>query len=153
KYPSLYEGQVPSRAHSGAHHDDYLNMAMDLLTNKSVPIPNSVGHLDLVSLLKSKIPIDLPNHKKFTVIEIQPDGPCSGKPFDPSCFTKDEDEEIEILVLMRNGNIVIPTSNTVLKPHDQILLISSEEVWEKLRDRFQAPEQMKDIPRNKNNNE
>ena len=146
KYPSLYEGQVPSRAHSGAHHDDYLNMAMDLLTNQSVSIPEAVGRLDLVSLLKSKIPIDLPNQKKFTVIEIQPDGPCTGQPFDPNCFAENEDEEIEILVLMRNGNIVIPTPNTILKPRDQILLISSEEVWERLRDRFQTPEQMKDIP-------
>lgn len=153
KYPSLYEGQVPSRAHSGAHHSDYLNMAMDLLTNEDIPIPDSVGHLDLVSLLKSKITIDLPNQKKFTVIEIQPDGPCTGKPFDPDCFTKDEDEEVEILVLMRNGNIVIPTSSTVMKPYDQILLISSEEVWKKLRERFQTPEQMKNIPRGHDENE
>lgn len=147
EYPSLYETQVPSKAHSDAHRDDYLNMAMDLLMHNNVPIPESVGHVDLISLLKSRVPINLPNNKKFTIIEIQPNGPCAGRPYDPGCFVEDKNEKVEIVVLMRNGNIIIPTPKTILKPHDQILLISSEEVWEKLKKRFKTPTQMYDIPR------
>lgn len=150
KYPSLYETQVPSKAHSDAHRDDYLNMAMDLLMHNNVSIPETVGHVDLIALLKSRIPIDLPDQKKFTIIEIQPNGPCAGKTFDPGCFVEDKNDRVEIVVLMRKGHIIIPTTETILKPHDQILLISSDEVWEKLKKRFITPKQMYDIPKEEN---
>lgn len=60
RYPSLYEGQVQRPADSPAHYIEHIQIAMNLLGRRNIPLVDKLGHLDLLQLLRSRVRFDLP---------------------------------------------------------------------------------------------
>lgn len=63
KHASLYEAQVPRGADSPAPHVEHLQIALNLLGKRGTPLPATIGHLELLSLLAAGIGVDLPDGK------------------------------------------------------------------------------------------
>ncbi|MBC7416634.1 MAG: chloride channel protein [Pedobacter sp.] len=138
KYRSLYEAQVPFREDSGAHRNDYINLAFNLLsTNKGV-ISDNVKNLDLVALFRSKMPIGIPKGKRLSVIKVKPDAAYAHELFRADYFTKSKNHEVEIITMIRQGKPFIPTLKTHLRPDDVLILLIDEVLFEKMeKEEFQ----------------
>ena len=67
KYNSLYEAQVPGRAQSPSRYVENVQLALKLLGSRKIPRAARIGHLDLVALLDSGIPVTLPGRKELAV--------------------------------------------------------------------------------------
>src|SRR5207302_5915076 len=80
KYQSLYEAQVPTRADSPAHHSEHLRIALRILKERRVLNPADVGQVDLLSLLRAGIPVELPGDRRLVIGVLRPDSPYRGKP-------------------------------------------------------------------------
>jgi len=124
KYKSLYEAQVRIRAHSPAHHEEHVRIALDLLRTRQVHMSATIGHLDLVDLLESGIPVDLPDRKQLAIIELPAESPYVGRPAHPGCLAGSE-EAAEVTAIIRDGHWLLPHSDTLLRPGDKLLVITS----------------------------
>lgn len=122
-YKSLYEAQVPSRADSPAHHVEHLQIALGLLRKHKVSIPATIAHLDLLALLTSGIPVDLPDGKQLTLGALRAESSCVDQPIQSGCLGNIDDEEI--VAVLRQGRMLLPHPDTVLRAKDQLLMISS----------------------------
>jgi CIC family chloride channel protein len=126
-YRSLYEAQVPSRADSPAHHVEHLRIALGLLRKRLVSIPATIAHLDLLELLTSGIPVDLPDGKQLTIGMLRAESSCVGQPIQSGCLGKTDEEEI--VAVLRQGRMLLPHPDTVLRAEDQLLVIASPQTW------------------------
>jgi CIC family chloride channel protein len=124
KYPSLYEAQMPSRADSPAHNLENSCIALDLMCKPWVSEPNKVGHLDLMSLLKSGVAVDLSEERQLTIGLLRPESPWVGKPVRPEALT-DLKEDLEIVAIIREGRILLPHSGALLQAGDRLLTIAA----------------------------
>ena len=71
--PSIYEAQVTTRADSPAHHTKHLEIALRLLREHEFTGLNPVGELDLVTLLRTGLPLDLGDGRRVFAGELLPD--------------------------------------------------------------------------------
>lgn len=133
KYKSLYEAQVPTRSDSPAHHVEHIRIALDLLGKHRIPIEASVGHLDLLPLLESGIPVDLSNDKQLTIGILRSESNCIGQSIQSSCFAE-EDDAVEIVAILRDQELLLPHPDTVFRENDKLLVISSPQELAKLQD-------------------
>jgi CIC family chloride channel protein len=140
KYKSLYEAQVPHRSDSPANHEEHLRIALNLLADRDINIPNYIGHLDLLTLIKSGIPIDLPGKKKFFVTKLVSDSSLIGHSVESNPLS-DSNTQLEIIAVMRDGDVMFPKPDIELQENDQLLLISTEEHWNEIKDELTLPEQ------------
>jgi CIC family chloride channel protein len=138
KYRSLYEAQVPGRLDSPAHRIEHLEAILNLLRERRIAIPATIGHLDLPALLATGVPIDLPDGNRLITGTLSPQSPWVGKPIRPNCPDDSfEDEDLEVVAVFRKGHILLPSSNSDrLQPGDQVLLIVSSQVWEPVQQRL-----------------
>jgi CIC family chloride channel protein len=124
KYRSLYEAQMPSRADSPAHEMENVCIALDLMCKPWVGEPNKVCHLDLMTLLKSGVAVDLSDEKQLTIGFLRPESPWVGKPV--RLGSMDEPEGgLEIIAILRAGQILLPHPGTLLQAGDRLLAIAS----------------------------
>jgi CIC family chloride channel protein len=138
KYNSLYEAQVPYRSDSPAHLEEHFQIAWDLINDKNVKLPESIGHIHLVSLIKSGVPINLTDSEKFILGELNPDSLLKGKKW------SDRDSDIlrnksELIAVIRKGDILMPDADLRFKPKDQLLILAATEVTEKLQEILDPP--------------
>lgn len=144
KYKSLYEAQVPHRSDSPANHEEHLRIALDLLGNKDLNIPKYIGHLDLLTLIKSGIPIDLPGSKKFFVTQLKSNSSLIGHSVESNPLNKFHGD-LEIVSVMRNGEVMLPKPDTTLRENDQLLLITSEHDWQEIKDQLTLPDEVEQV--------
>jgi CIC family chloride channel protein len=126
KYSSLYEAQVPGRAHSPARYEENVQVALDLLGKRQIPRAVKVGHLDLVALLDSGIPIWLPGRKKLSVGVLRAQSALVGQTI-ASCYKSATAGALEIVAILRGAEIVLPTPDAVLQENDRLLVFGSSE--------------------------
>jgi CIC family chloride channel protein len=131
KYKSLYEAQVPFRADSPAHHMDNVCIALDLMCKPWISDPNTICHLDLLSLLQSGVALNLAEGKQLTIGMLRPESSWVGQPFRAK-YRKELGGDIEIIAILRQGQILLPHSRTRLKAEDRLLAIISPQVKERL---------------------
>jgi chloride channel protein, CIC family len=131
KYRSLYEAQLPSRAASPAHDMENLCIALDLMCKPWASDPNTPLHVDLLALLRSGAAISLAEGKQLTIGILRKKSPWVGKPLRSANLTEPRDE-MEIVAILRGGRIVVPHRETVLQAGDQVLMITSPQVKERL---------------------
>ncbi len=124
KYMSLYEAQVPTRADSPAHYVDEIRAGLSLIGKRKGLKKAKVGHVDLLTLLTSGIPIDLPDGKRLSVGTVRPGSPCVGTRLSADCLGVAE-EDYEIMAIFREEDVLLPHPNTVLRGGDRILVITS----------------------------
>ena len=138
KYNSLYEAQVPYRSDSPANLEEHFQIAWDLINDENVKLPDSIGHLDLVSLIKSGVPIDLTDGEKFMLGEVSPASPLKGKRWsDEECDVLRD--KSELIAVVRKGDILMPGDDLHFKPKDQLLILAETEASENLQKILNPP--------------
>jgi CIC family chloride channel protein len=134
KYNSLYEAQVARESDSPAHYLEHVRVTLELLARHPVPVRANIGRLDLVPLLASGVPIDLPDGNHLRLGVLRQESACVGRPV--SCLAA-LDEAIEIVAVIREGRVVLPDTEPRLRKGDQLLLICSGPACEKLQAHIQ----------------
>jgi CIC family chloride channel protein len=124
KYKSLYEAQVVARAQSPAHYVDEVRAALTLIGKHRLPSKAQVGHLDVLALLQSGIPLDLPHEKQLSMIVLPASSPLTGKPIQNSYVEMNEDD-FEIMAVFRQEEVLLPHPDTVLREGDRIVVVTS----------------------------
>ena len=124
RYKSLYESQVPGRGDSPAHHVEHLRIAMDLLEKRRVTSPTVIGHLDLLALVESGIAVDLSEGKQLTIGVLRPGSSWVGKPIRLGC-QEELGGEMEMVAILRAGEMLLPHPDTLLQSGDRVLAIVS----------------------------
>jgi CIC family chloride channel protein len=127
KYKSLYEAQVVARAQSPAHYVDEVRAALTLIGKHQLPSKAEVGHLDILALLQSGIPLDLPHEKQLSMTVLPAGSPLAGKPIQKS-YLDIADGDFEIMAVFRQGEVLLPHPDTVLCDGDRILVVTSPRV-------------------------
>ncbi len=125
KYRSLYEGQVPTRQNSPAHYLEEIQIALNLLGRRNLPIAGKLGHLDLLRLLRSRIRFDLPGNRQLSMGLVRNNSPLIGNPI-RWLYKQLESEDFEIIAIMRLEHILLPHPDTILKQEDRLILIVSQ---------------------------
>ena len=142
KYNSLYEAQVLGRADSPTRYVENVELALRLLGTRQVPRAAKVGHIDLVALLDSGIPVSMPGRKELNVGVLRPESALIGKTVQ-SCYKKAGESAMEIIAIMRDGEVVLPTLETLLQENDRLLTIGSSQAQSSIAEHI-APLESKD---------
>ena len=131
KYQSLYEAQVPTRADSPAHHSEHLRIALRILKERRVLNPADVGQVDLLSLLRVGIPVELPGDRRLVIGVLRPDSPYRGKPLgtDHGKFGDDT----QVFTIIRGEHMMAPRPDTVLEAGDRMILLTTKAELEGLK--------------------
>jgi CIC family chloride channel protein len=131
RYRSLYEGQVPTRQDSPAHYLEHIQIALNLLGRRQLPLADKVGHLDLLRLLRSRIRFDLPGGRELTLTVIPDDSPIAGHPV-ADLYGRLSNDDFEIVAIRRREHVLLPHAETLLQPGDRLVLIASQKAREPL---------------------
>jgi CIC family chloride channel protein len=131
RHRSLYEAQVPSRGDSPAHHAEHLQIALRILEERNVPIPESVGRVDLLSFLRSGIPVELADNRRLLIGVLRKKSSIAEKTL------KDAREDLGvntlIIAIIRDEHMMVPRGDTALKAGDRMILLTTAEGMEKLK--------------------
>lgn len=126
KYRSLYEAQVLDRADSPALYMENVRTALKILSTGQIPRSVQVGHLDLVSLLDSGVPIKLRGRRELGVGMLKLDSTLVGKTVQ-AAYDLVGGSSFEIIAILRDGEIILPNRDTTLRENDRVLTIGSTE--------------------------
>ncbi len=138
KYPSLYEAQVPQPSDSPVHKAEHLKIALKMLEERrSSSDSEKFEHVNLMALLDSGIPVDLPDGKQLVTGILSADSPCAGEPMKKACFIK-EDVDWEIVAIFRDHHLVLPHPEDVLEAEDQLLILVPPEYEDELKKQLEA---------------
>jgi CIC family chloride channel protein len=133
KYRSLYESQVALRSDSPAHEVEHLKIALELIRRRDVPAPATLGHLDLIALLRSGIPIDFPGGNQLGIGTILPLSRWIGERLREK-HSVDGKLEFEAVALLRGKSIFLPVEkDVVFQTGDRLIAIASVAAWETLK--------------------
>ncbi|MFZ0758905.1 MAG: chloride channel protein [Candidatus Sulfotelmatobacter sp.] len=124
KYNSLYEAQVLGRAQSPSRYVENVQLALRLLGTRQIPRTAKVGHIDLVALLDSGIPIQMPGRKQLHVGVLRPESVLVGKTVE-FCDRAAGEGELETVAILRGDEVILPKGDTVLQESDRLLIIGS----------------------------
>ncbi len=124
KYRSLYEAQVPGRAASPAHYTEQIRIAMNLLGRRSKPPGGELGHLSLMNLLRSGMALDLPGGKRIEAWVLRKQSALADKRI-REWLAGLEDNDVEVLAVMRGQDLLLPLPESILQPGDRILAVTS----------------------------
>lgn len=124
KYNSMYEAQVPGRAQSPSRYVENVELALRLLGTRQIPKAAKIGHVDLVALLDSGVPVSMRGRKELNVGILRPQSALIGKTV-KSCYDAVGGSPLEIVAILRDGEVVLPKPDTVMQPDDRLLIISS----------------------------
>ncbi|MGA8108486.1 MAG: chloride channel protein [Acidobacteriaceae bacterium] len=137
RYRSLYEGQVPTRQDSPAHYMEHIQIALNLLGRRQLPLTDKLEHLDLLRLLRSRVRFDLPGGRELTLAAIPEGSPIAGKPI-ATLYRELSDYDFEVVTIRRREHVLLPHAGTLLEPGDRLVVITSQRAREPLR-RYMTP--------------
>jgi chloride channel protein, CIC family len=124
KYRSMYEAQVPHRTDSPAHYAEYLRVGLNLLGKRKVLESDRLAHLNVMSLLRSGISIDLPEGRRILGFEVRPENTYIGQNVQ-KCSDEAGEDKVDIVVILRDHDVLLPNPESVFKPEDRVLAIVS----------------------------
>ncbi len=94
-----------------------------------------VGRLNFISLLKSGIPLDMPDHKKLFIGILDKKNQCVGTKIEDFCLHKD-DKSWEIAGVLRDHHLVIPQPEMLLEVRDQLIIFGTDSAVKSLKERI-----------------
>lgn len=124
KYRTLYEAQVPRPIDSPAHHEEHIQAALAYLGQHPLVQAGRTGHLDLLRLLESAIPVDLPDGARMTLETLSRGSQLSGRPITPTCVAEGQDD-VELVAVLRGGELLLPQGGGKLKEGDELFIITA----------------------------
>jgi len=131
-YQCLYEAQVEGRAHSPAHHAEYMAAALHILNHHEISLPEPEEHIDLQQLLRTGIPIDLPDDKQLRLGRLRKE--AAGMRVAELCRRSNEERYgFRITAVFRRAHTLLPYDDLVLHHEDQVLVIGDQTVWPVLK--------------------
>jgi CIC family chloride channel protein len=130
RYRSLYEAQVPRRTDSPAHHTEHLEIALRILEQRGLSGPLR-GRLDLLTLLRSGTPVELPDDRRLAVGVLKADSPFVRKTVggDGAAF----DSETRVIAIIRGEHMIGVRPDTVLQSGDRLILVTTSEGLARLK--------------------
>lgn len=129
RYQGLYEAQVAGRADSPAHHSEHLKIALRILKERQVLEPADVGEVDLLSLLRSGIPIELPGGRRLVIRVVRPDSSLRNRPLADSTTL---DADTRIFAIIRGEHMLVPRPDATLEAGDRVILVTSADGLQRL---------------------
>jgi CIC family chloride channel protein len=123
KYQGLYEAQVATRADSPAHHAEHLRIALRLLKERRVLDPAEVGQVDLLSFLRTGIPVEVPGGRHLLIGVLRADSPLRGRPASEDSGSLGGDSRI--FAIIRGEHMMVPGPTTTLEAGDRLLLLTT----------------------------
>lgn len=135
RYRSLYEAQVESRADSPAHHSHHLEIALRILREHQPQDVRSVGEIDLVSLLRSGIPVELAGDRRLIVGVMRPDSPLVGTTVTVSGRQLGSGDA-NIIAVLRGEHMTVPHPKLRFEAGDRLILVVSAAGVDDLRRRL-----------------
>ncbi len=135
KYKSLYEAQVAGRAQSPSRYVENVQLALRLLGSRQIPRAAKIGHLNLVALLDSGIPITLPGNRELTIGVLPGQGSLVGKTVQ-ECYDAVQKGAMEIIAILRDGEVLIPNPAMVFHENDRILIFAGTKVRSHIAQHF-----------------
>lgn len=131
RYQSLYEAQVAARADSPAHHSEHLRIALRILKESRSLDAGNIGRLDLLSVLRTGIPVELPGDRRLVIGVLRSDSPYRHKPL--SAGNGKLDEHTQIFAIVRGEHMLVPRPDTVLEAGDRLMLLTTAAGLEALK--------------------
>jgi CIC family chloride channel protein len=132
KYRSLYEAQVEGRAASPARYIDHIRVALELLQQRRLPGAANIGHLNLVTLLDSGVSLKLSGGRELSIGVVPPESVLQGQTVKE--FTDlGGPQPVEVVAILRGGNVVMPEPDTPLREGDRLLILASRNAREILK--------------------
>ena len=124
RYPSLYEGQVPTRRDSPAHYREYIEIAMNLLGRRNLPVADEPGELDLLRMLRSHVRVELPGDRELSLGRVGEASPIAAKTVG-DLYQRLKDYDFEIIAILRREHVLLPHRDTLLEAGDRLVLITA----------------------------
>ena len=124
RYRSLYEAQVESRADSPAHHSHHLEIALRILREHQPQDVSSAGEIDLVSLLRSGIPVELAGDRRLVVGVLRLDSPYVGTTVAVS-GRQLGGGDANIIAILRGEHMTVPNPKMQFEAGDRLILVVS----------------------------
>jgi CIC family chloride channel protein len=134
QYRSIYEAQVRSRADSPAHYAQHLEIALRILREEEVSNLD-LGELDLVSLVRSGIRVELANGRRLFVGVLRADSPLVGTTIGVSGRNL-AGSDTNIIGIVRGENMLPPRADLVLEAGDRLILVGDATGVDHLRGQF-----------------
>jgi CIC family chloride channel protein len=131
QYRSIYEAQVRSRADSPAHYAQHLEIALRILREEEVSHLD-LGELDLVSLVRSGIRVELANGRRLFVGVLRADSPLVGTTIGVSGRNL-AGSDTNIIGIVRGENTLPPRADLVLEAGDRLILVGDATGVDQLR--------------------
>jgi CIC family chloride channel protein len=122
RYRTIYEAQVATRGDSPAHHTRHLEVALRLLRQRETPDYSGLGEVDLVSLLRSGIPVELPGDRRMVAGMLRPESALVGTTIRESGRALGAGTA-NIIVMMRAERLLAPQADTELRAGDRLVLV------------------------------
>ena len=135
RYGSIYEAQVRSRGESPAHHTQHLEIALKILREQQLSNLDHVGNLDLVSLLRSGVPVDIGDGRRLLVGVLRPDSSFANASISKS-GAELASTGTHLIVVLRQERMLGPRADMVLQAGDRVVLVTSESSLPILRSHF-----------------
>lgn len=126
EYISLYDARVPGRAQSPARYEENVQSALTLLGTGKVLRASKIWHLDREVLLDSGTPISLPSLKKLNVDVLRVQSTFAGQTIQ-SCYNAVGESALEVIAIVRAGEVILLTPDTVLHENDWMIILGSNE--------------------------
>ena len=134
QYKSIYEAQVRSRADSPAHYAQHLEIALRILREEELSNLD-LGELDLVSLVRSGIRVELPNDRRLFVGCLRAESPFIGTTIGTS-GRQLAGRDTNVLGILRGNEMLPPRADIVLAAGDRLILIGDGASVDELRGQF-----------------
>jgi chloride channel protein, CIC family len=131
-YRSLYEAQVQSRGDSPAHHTQHLEIALRLLREHAVTNLDHIGELDLISLLRSGIPVELGEGRRLFVGSLRAESALVGMTIAGGA-TSGALGATTILAILRGEHMMAPRQDLVLCAGDRLIVVADSGTLDRLQ--------------------
>lgn len=131
RHRSIYEAQVGSRGESPAHHNAHLEIALRILREKQLTNLDDLGEVDLVSVLRSGLPVEIGDDQRIVVRVLRASSTLAGTEI-RKCGRLRE-EGVNIIGILRGPHMLAPRPDLVLEPGDRLILVAPGTALEALR--------------------
>ncbi|MCB0331928.1 MAG: chloride channel protein, partial [Bdellovibrionales bacterium] len=122
--PTLYKAQVPSRADSPTHQQEYVEMGLNLLQGGEVAMPGNITLPNLTTFLQFGKPLPLGKSGDFLyTVEVPERSAVIGKTVKEVRFI----DKILISAIIRENVTITPRGASTLEGGDQLIVICKPE--------------------------